>query len=204
MAAVVLMFGLPMIVAAALISPSALHNLVHGVLFYAIVGLGLPFVGWQTFLAVFAFPPSGTGRTAAVLSVWLGATVLVAAVFTIGLQQRRKIMIYEIRNYHFRPDLIDAYKAWAKAEAIPHLASQLDVLGFWINSKDAPELNGAPQDHLGTANVTWIIRWRDLAQRNEVLPRILSSPAWQDIFSRVPEGSASYLRIEAKFADALM
>jgi len=32
-------------------------------------------------------------------------------------------MIYEIRNYHFRPDLIDAYKAWAKAEAIPHLAS---------------------------------------------------------------------------------
>ena len=113
-------------------------------------------------------------------------------------------MIYEIRNYHFRPDLIDAYKAWAKNEAIPHLASQLDVLGFWINSKDAPELNGAPQDPLGTANVTWIIRWRDLAQRNEVLPRILSSPAWQDIFSRVPEGPASYLRIEAKFAEALM
>jgi hypothetical protein len=91
-----------------------------------------------------------------------------------------------------------------EAEAIPHLASQLDVLGFWINSKDAPEVNGAPQDHLGTANVTWIIRWRDLAQRNEVLPRILSSPAWQDIFSRVPEGPASYLRIEAKFAEALM
>jgi hypothetical protein len=121
MAAVVLMFGLPMIVAAAL---RALHNLVHGVLFYAIVGLGLPFVGWQTFLAVFAFPPSGTDSIAAVLSVWLGGTVLVAAVFTIGLQQRRKIMIYEIRNYHFRPDLIDAYKAWAKAEAIPHLASR--------------------------------------------------------------------------------
>jgi hypothetical protein len=113
-------------------------------------------------------------------------------------------MIYEIRNYHFRPDLIDAYKAWAKAEAIPHLASQLEVLGFWINSKDAPEVNGAPQDHLGTAYVTWIIRWRDLARRNEVLPRILSSPAWQDIFSRVPEGPASYLRIEAKFAEALM
>ena len=40
--------------------------------------------------------------------------------------------------------------------------------------------------------MTWIIRWRDLALRNEVLPRILSSPAWQDIFSRVPEGPASY------------
>jgi uncharacterized membrane protein YdjX (TVP38/TMEM64 family) len=36
----VLIFGIPMIVAAALISPSALHNLVHGVLFYPIVGLG--------------------------------------------------------------------------------------------------------------------------------------------------------------------
>jgi hypothetical protein len=59
MAAIVLIFGIPMIVAAALISPSALHNLVHGVLFYAIVGFGLPFVGWQTFLAVFAFSAIG-------------------------------------------------------------------------------------------------------------------------------------------------
>jgi hypothetical protein len=73
MAAIVLVFGIPMIVAAVLISPSALHNLTHGVLFYAIVGLALPFVGWRTFLAVFAFPPSGTGRIAAVLSVWLVA-----------------------------------------------------------------------------------------------------------------------------------
>jgi hypothetical protein len=113
-------------------------------------------------------------------------------------------MIYEIRNYHFRPDLIDAYKAWAKAEAIPHLVSQLDVVGFWINSNDTPEVNGAPLDHLGTANVTWIIRWRDLAQRNEVLPRLVSSPPWQDIYARVPGGRASYLRSEAKFADALM
>jgi len=35
-------------------------------------------------------------------------------------------------------------------------------------------------------------------------PRVLSNPAWQDIFSRVPEGMASYLRIEPKFADSLM
>jgi hypothetical protein len=63
-------------------------------------------------------------------------------------------MIYEIRNYHFRPELIDAYKAWAKAEAIPYLSSQFeerggDVLGFWINSDDAPEVEGAPHDHPG-------------------------------------------------------
>src|SRR5215469_18726294 len=83
MSVVVLIFGVPMIVAAALISPSALHNLTHGLLFYAIVGLGLPFVGWRTFLTVFAFPPSGTGRVAAVLNVWLGGTVVVAAVFNL-------------------------------------------------------------------------------------------------------------------------
>ena len=83
MSVVVLIFGLPMVVAAALISPSALHNLVHGVLFYAIVGVALPFVGWRTFLTVFAFPPSGSGRVAAALEVWVGGTVLVAAVFNL-------------------------------------------------------------------------------------------------------------------------
>jgi len=113
-------------------------------------------------------------------------------------------MIFEIRNYHFNPDLLEAYKAWAKAEAIPHLAQKMDVVGFWINTHDAPEINGEPQDTLGSANVTWIIRWRDLAHRNDVMPRALSSPAWQDIFSRVPGGIASYRRIEAKFAEALV
>jgi hypothetical protein len=48
---IILIFAVPMIVAAALISPSALHNLTHGLLFYAIVGLGLPIVGWQGWAA---------------------------------------------------------------------------------------------------------------------------------------------------------
>jgi hypothetical protein len=52
-------------------------------MFYAVVGLALSVVAWRTFLAVFAFPPAGTGRVAAVLEVWLGGTVLVAAVFNL-------------------------------------------------------------------------------------------------------------------------
>jgi hypothetical protein len=116
----------------------------------------------------------------------------------------RDIVIFEIRNYHFRPDLIEAYKVWAKAEAIPHLAQQLEVVGFWINTNDAPEIDAAPQDKFGSGNVTWIIRWRDLAHRNDILPRVLSSPTWQDIFSRVPGGESSYLRVEAKFAESLV
>jgi hypothetical protein len=85
MSGVVLIFGLPMVLAAVLISPSALHNLVHGVLFYAILGLGLPFAGWRIFLTVFAFPPEGTGRVAAVLNLWVGGTVMVAAVINLAI-----------------------------------------------------------------------------------------------------------------------
>jgi hypothetical protein len=51
--------------------------------------------------------------------------------------------------------------------------------------------------------VTWIIRWRDREQRNEVMPRLFASPEWADIFSRVPGGLPSYRRIEWRFADAL-
>ena len=71
MAAIILLFGLPLIFAAALISPSALQDLVHGWMLYAVVAAGLPFIGWQTFLMVFALPPSGTGRVEAVHKVWL-------------------------------------------------------------------------------------------------------------------------------------
>jgi hypothetical protein len=65
MSVVCLIFGAPMIIAAVLILPSALHYLVHGVVFYAVVGLALPFIGWRTFLAVFALPLLGTSRAAA-------------------------------------------------------------------------------------------------------------------------------------------
>ena len=113
-------------------------------------------------------------------------------------------MIYEIRNYHFRPDLLDRYRTWARSRAVPHLSGQMDVLGFWVSTSDAAEVNGEPHDRLGVANVTWIIGWRDLAHRNTVLPQVLSSPAWTEIFADVPGGRESYLRVEAKFADSLM
>jgi hypothetical protein len=77
-----------MIIAEVLISPPALHNLVHGVAFYAVIGLALPIIGWRTFLAVFAFPPSGNGRVAAVLTTWVGGTGLVEAVFNLVMPCR--------------------------------------------------------------------------------------------------------------------
>ena len=83
MSVVVLIFGVPMIVAAALISPSALHNLTHGLPFYAALGLVLPILGWRTFLIAFAFPTAADTRLAAVIRLWVVGTVVVAAVFNL-------------------------------------------------------------------------------------------------------------------------
>jgi hypothetical protein len=113
-------------------------------------------------------------------------------------------MLFEIRQYHFKRELFEGYKKWAKNEAIPHLAKKLDVVGFWVNTPDEVEVRGEPQDALGSANVTWIVRWDDLAQRNAVLPGVLSSPEWTELFTRVPGGIDSYLRRESKFAESLL
>jgi hypothetical protein len=82
-------------------------------------------------------------------------------------------MIYEIRNYHFRPDLIDAYKAWAKAEAIPHLVSQLDVVGFWINSKDTPgQRRAAGSSRHGQCHLDHSLAGSRPTQRSAAPPRV--------------------------------
>ena len=112
-------------------------------------------------------------------------------------------MIYEIRNYHFDPDRIDDYREWATHLAVPHLKRELDLVGFWINSADEPTITGAPHDDLGTANVTWIIRWEDVESRQQGWDRVFLSDAWKEIFERVPGGRASYRRLESKFADEI-
>src|SRR5215831_13152931 len=83
MSVVVLIFGVPMIAAAALISSTALHNLIHGLPLYAVLGLVLPIVGWRTFLIEFAFPTAADTRLAAVIRLWVVGTVVVAAVFNL-------------------------------------------------------------------------------------------------------------------------
>lgn len=75
-----------------------------------------------------------------------------------------------------------SYKVWAKTAAMPYLGAQMDVVGFWITTADPPEILGAPTDHLGTANVTWIIRWRDMAHRNEAWAAVLEKPGMERHF----------------------
>src|SRR5882762_737767 len=82
---VLLIFAFPMILAAALISPSGLHNLIHGVPFYAALGLLLPVVGWRTFLIEFVFPTAAATRVTAVITLWVVGSVMVAAVINLAI-----------------------------------------------------------------------------------------------------------------------
>ena len=50
------------------------------------------------------------------------------------------------------------------------------------------------------ANITWIIRWRDRAERDKAWKELRSAREWRAILSKVPGGRASYLKTEAKFA----
>jgi len=83
MTGIVLIFAIPMVIAALLISPDGFHNLIRGLPFYSVFGLVLPIAGWRTFLIEFAFPRAADTRLAAVISVWVAGTVMVAAVFNL-------------------------------------------------------------------------------------------------------------------------
>jgi hypothetical protein len=74
MSAACLIFGLPMLFAAVLISPTGLHDVIHGLPFAAIViGLLLPFAAWPVFLSQFVVPPPETGRIEALIKLWAAA-----------------------------------------------------------------------------------------------------------------------------------
>ena len=111
-------------------------------------------------------------------------------------------MLYEIRNYHFDPQRFEEYKAWAKDKALPFLQRELDLVGFWAG--DDSEVTGAPMDDMGSANITWIIRWPDRAARDAKFETVFTGAEWEEIFTEVPGGLESYKRMEAKFTEDLL
>src|ERR1700747_1402137 len=86
---IVLIFAVPVILAAVLISPTGFHNLIHGVPLYAVLGLVLPIAGWRTFLIEFVFPTAAATRVAAVIRLWVVGSVMVAANRRAGLFSRK-------------------------------------------------------------------------------------------------------------------
>ena len=111
---------------------------------------------------------------------------------------------FEVRSYHFKPELFEAYKDWARNEAVPFISNKMDMVGFWVDlPNEPPVVIGEVPDPLGHANITWIIRFNDRAHCDQVWKDILGSDEWKDLFSRVPGGPAGYLRIESRFMDSL-
>ena len=111
-------------------------------------------------------------------------------------------MFVEIRSYHYDPDKFDAYRQWALDEAVPFLKANLDVVGFWLDNGETPEMTGRDPMTLkhGSANVTWIIRWDSMTARNEGHRSVFQGEGWREIWSRHPD-PAGYLQMEARFAE---
>ena len=110
--------------------------------------------------------------------------------------------MFEIRNYHFEPSKFDEYKPWAESLAVPFLKSKMEIVGFWVNNEMAPMYGGShhQDENVSPANITWILRWQDRAQRDKAWDELHTDPEWQEIISQVPGGRESYLRTEVKFA----
>ena len=133
---------------------------------------------------------------------WI-AVALVFAVASQALNAQESDEIYEIRSYHYEPSLLADYKTWIEEDALPYLTENLDVVGFWIGSGDPAEVSGKALDELGSANVTWIIRWPSMEVRSQERPGVFAADEWKEIASRVPGGREAYLRVEARFASSV-
>lgn len=113
-------------------------------------------------------------------------------------------MIYEVRDYHYRADLMDAYTEWARG-AVAVLRNHLDVVGFWVDrGAHGPRLSGSnPQVTAnGHATVTWIIRWDSVEQRDEVYPKAFTGDDWTALMAKHPDRNG-YLQQTVRFMEAL-
>ena len=113
-------------------------------------------------------------------------------------------MIYEIRDYHYRPDIFDAYRAWAE-EAVAVLKSKMDVVGFWIDTGEfEPGVAGSnPQKtENGWANVTWIIRWESREVREKEFNAAIESDEWKAVWAKHPDANG-YRQMVWRFMEAM-
>lgn len=109
--------------------------------------------------------------------------------------------MYEIRNYHFKAEHIDAYRHWAP-DAVAFIRTRMDVVGFWVGNDEPPEYGGRLKgEGVTPANITWIIRWESREQRDETWRAFRADPEWRRIIRTVPGGPSSYIRTEARFAE---
>ena len=109
-------------------------------------------------------------------------------------------LLYEFRDYHYAGDM-DAYRRWW-AEALPILEARFDVRGLWFDSGIAARIDGSdpmPLPH-GSANVTWILAWPDIATRDERWDALWNDDEWTTCWDRHP-GFEHYVHMSVRFLD---
>ncbi|MDM7861152.1 hypothetical protein QTP81_11135 [Alteromonas sp. ASW11-36] len=122
--------------------------------------------------------------------------------YSSGMAEGRvKKSVYEIRNYHYDTSKIIAFKKWMNDDAASFLKTNLDVVGIWISTEDNAIISGTNpmKQYLGSANVTWIIRWNSMEERERIREKVFAGEDWQQIWSSHPDIDG-YHQIEVKFA----
>ena len=111
--------------------------------------------------------------------------------------------IYEIRDYTIESEWFGAYKEWAKDIAAPWLKENLEVIDFWMDEGELPEVSGSNPivSPNGQPNVTWIIKWDSRETREKEFPATMSSVEWKEIWAKHPNENA-YLHLNVRFMEA--
>jgi hypothetical protein len=106
MYAITAVFGLPLLVAGAMVNPEGLH--VWGLLTYAAIMLILmPFVGWPILLQAAIFAPAGESRPQSVMATWIGGTLVGVAVI---------FWLYSVLGYDLSGSRVD----WSGHVIVPY------------------------------------------------------------------------------------
>ena len=108
---------------------------------------------------------------------------------------------FEFRDYHFRPESWEEYRIWATG-AIEILREHFDVVGFWFDAGIPSQISGSTpmEQPLGSANVTWILRWDSMEEREAGWETLWDTDAWLDHWSNHPD-PAGYLHVSARFLE---
>lgn len=121
-----------------------------------------------------------------------------------GQRSRRELylkMIFEIRDYHYEAARLDAYREWSQ-EAVAVLGEILDLVGWWVDGGEPTLIMGSDPIDLpyGSANVTWMIRWKSMEQRERVWESMWEDEAWKACWERHP-GFDGYLNMSVRFME---
>ena len=110
-------------------------------------------------------------------------------------------MIFEIRDYHYQADRLEEYRVWA-GEAVVFLGERWDLLGWWMDSGAAPRIMGSDPMQLkhGLANITWMLRWDSIEERESAWEELWENPKWLDLWDRHP-GFEGYLQLAVRFME---